>query len=205
MGDHCMDAFFDSFARRAPPPAAPHPAAPDPPTKVVSFPPVLADAPRVLILGSSPSAESVRLGQYYGHRQNHFWPVVGELLGDPLLSSRPYEERTAALARSGASLWDVIAECEREGSADAAIRAARSNPIGALAARHRDTLRAVVCNGGKAHDTLARHGHAAELARLGVAVVRVPSTSPAHAVKDPVRSKAARWRAALEPFGWPPL
>ena len=45
------------------------------------FPPVEPARARVLILGTLPSAESIRQGEYYAHPRNAFWPIMVELFG----------------------------------------------------------------------------------------------------------------------------
>ena len=37
--------------------------------------------PRVLILGSHPSTQSLQRSEYYGHRRNAFWWIAGDALG----------------------------------------------------------------------------------------------------------------------------
>ncbi len=109
--------------------------------------PLGSGEPRILVLGSFPSAASLAKGQYYGHGRNHFWAVLGSCLGfDPELA---YDLRIARLAAAGIALWDVLAACEREGSLDQDIRGERPNPIGAFVAA-RPGIERIALNGGKA-------------------------------------------------------
>ena len=45
------------------------------------FSPILGQDAAVLILGTLPSRKSLEQNQYYGHPQNVFWPIMGELFG----------------------------------------------------------------------------------------------------------------------------
>ena len=74
-----------------------------------SFSPIEDSSATILILGSMPGKESLRAGQYYAHRRNAFWPIMGDLIGaNPTL---PYEARTQLLKTAGIALWDVLASC----------------------------------------------------------------------------------------------
>jgi len=152
------------------------------------FAPLVDAGTRLLILGSLPGDASLRAGQYYGHPQNAFWRLVGGVIGREL-AALPYEERLAALTAAGVGLWDVIASAERPGSLDAAIRAPEAADLRGLVAAL-PALRAVAFNGGKA----AKLGRAVLADRPdGVALIDLPSSSPAHA--RPFADKAAAWAA----------
>jgi TDG/mug DNA glycosylase family protein len=118
--------------------------------RIHAFPPILGSDPRVLILGSMPSVESLKRGQYYGHPRNHFWPLMYRIFdaGEPPES---YERRVAFLERRGVAVWDVISDCIREGSLDQSIEEAAYRDIGALLAAH-PGIRLVAANGRRAHD-----------------------------------------------------
>jgi hypoxanthine-DNA glycosylase len=76
-------------------------------TTTKSFPPIVSDKSKVLILGSMPGEASLKAGQYYAHPRNLFWRIMGELFGiDPSL---PYQERAARLLGAGVALWDSAA------------------------------------------------------------------------------------------------
>lgn len=164
----------------------------------LSFAPALGPAPRALVLGSLPGAESLRRGEYYGLPANRFWWIMGRLVG--ALPALPYAERLERLTGAGLALWDVCQAAERPGSLDAAIIPASvvPNAIGALVAAH-PSLRLLAFNGQAAHAIFRRHvlpGAAPSLAALPRVVL--PSTSPAHAGM-PAEQKFSRWHAALAP------
>ncbi|MBO7089323.1 MAG: DNA-deoxyinosine glycosylase, partial [Lentisphaeria bacterium] len=118
-----------------------------------SFPPSETPEARVLILGSMPGGESLRQHQYYAFRHNAFWRIAGTLFSfSPEL---PYEQRLAKLRACGVALWDVLAECEREGSLDTAIRSPDPNDIPGLLARC-PKIELVCCNGSAAFNCLRR-------------------------------------------------
>ncbi len=156
-----------------------------------AFDPVVDAHTQLLILGSLPGDASLKAGQYYGHPQNGFWRLVGEVIGLDL-AALPYPERLAALKAAGVGLWDVIASAERRGSLDGAIR----NAEGADLIRLVDSLpalKAVAFNGG----TAARLGRRALAPRPGIDQIDLPSSSPAYT--RPLAEKAAAW-AMLEAF-----
>jgi hypoxanthine-DNA glycosylase len=98
---------------------------------LLGFEPVADRRARTLILGSFPSEASQRAGHYYAHPRNQFWPILSELLGEPLVNL-PFEARYRRLRAHRIALWDVIQTCERPGSLDASIREAQSNDFDAL-------------------------------------------------------------------------
>ncbi len=150
------------------------------------FPPVVAADTRVLILGSLPGEASLAASQYYGHPRNAFWRLMEGVLDTPLVALA-YEDRLSALLARGVGLWDVIAEAERPGSLDAAIRDPAANDLLALI-ETLPALRLVAFNGG----TAAKLGR--RLIGDRVPTLALPSSSPAHAAKS-FEQKARAWSA----------
>jgi hypoxanthine-DNA glycosylase len=154
--------------------------------------PVIAPQTRLLVLGSFPGVASLAQQQYYGHPRNHFWPIVGTLLGVEL-PRLAYERRLAELRRRGVGLWDVYASCRRVGSLDAAIVEPALNDLASLR-RLAPGLAVVAHNGGESARAM-KH-----TAALGFEVLQLPSTSPANASWSFER-KLAAWRVAFERAG----
>ena len=154
------------------------------PTRRRGLPPVIGADARVLILGSFPSEASLAAGQYYAHPRNHFWPILGAVLREPL-AELPYAERLSCVRAHRVAIWDTIVSCERAGSLDAAIRNAEQGEI-ARVRRVARGLRAVCFNGNTAGRARTAWAHA------GYATVVLPSTSPAYTL--PIADKVAAWR-----------
>lgn len=146
-----------------------------------AFPPLLGPRPTLLICGTMPSAESLKRRQFYGHPQNKFWTLMGLVLDEEGLETRPYAKRVGLLKKRGVALWDVLQSCTREGSLDSAIKDAVPSDIPGLLKR-RPSIRAVAFT-GKAAEGFFRRFHRAALPALErrVALVSLPSPSPANA------------------------
>jgi len=127
--------------------------------------------------------------EYYGNPQNHFWPVIEALFG--IDHSAHYGERTSRLAARRVAVWDVIAQCSREGSGDDRIADARPNPLAALLERH-SNIRHVGFNGGTAY-AKARALTPDIFALPKIHCERLPSTSPRHA-RMRLADKIEAWR-----------
>lgn len=165
-------------------------------TTLQSFPPIVDERARILILGSIPSAASLEKGEYYAHSRNSFWRIFGELIGaKPEL---PYDQRTALLRQHGIALWDVLARCERPGSLDADIVESSIVPNDfAQFYRLYPRIWRVFFNGSKARESYQRYAMPTLVgADLHIEYQRLPSTSPAHAVR-PLAEKLEAWRAVL--------
>lgn len=141
------------------------------------FPPVADSNATVLILGSMPGKESLKQSRYYGHAQNVFWKIMGELVGaHPQLS---YEERLQKLIEAHIALWDVLASCERKSSLDSHIRNETANDFITFFGLHQN-IKYVFFNGAKAEQSFNKF--VLQIQKLPpLTFQRLPSTSPAHA------------------------
>jgi G:T/U-mismatch repair DNA glycosylase len=197
------------------------PAAPAIETRLAGLAPVVSPKTVLLVLGSFPGGRSLAEGKYYAHPQNHFWKILQaiwphsplpagvdmsplpagvdmsplpagvEMSPLPAGTDNGYSARLAWLLDRGLGLWDVYAECEREGSLDSAIRNPVVNDIAGL---HLPKLAAIAHNGAESFK------HARHTEKLGVPVYRLPSTSPANASWSFERKRDA-WREVFVKHG----
>lgn len=135
--------------------------------------PVFDENSRILILGSFPSVKSREEGFFYGHPQNRFWRVLAAVCGCAV--PRSIEEKIEMLLSNRIALWDVIASCDIQGSADSSIRNVVPNDL----SRILDTAKIehIYVNGktsGKYYQKYLR-------SKTGREAVCLPSTSPANA------------------------
>jgi hypoxanthine-DNA glycosylase len=151
------------------------------------FPPVIDGDVTILILGSFPSPASLAKKQYYGHPQNHFWKLMGALLGEPLYEM-DYVQRLPVLLKRGIGLWDVLQKCERAGALDSNIRNAVNNDFRKVTRVARGLKR--VCFNGK---TAGRFEPV--FAEAGYDTLVLPSSSPAYTLKFEAKLKV--WRGVL--------
>ena len=156
-------------------------------TTLYGLPPRIDVRAHTLILGSFPSEASLKAQQYYAHRQNQFWRLMGALLGQPLFDM-DYEARWPHLQAAGIAVWDVYATCEREGSLDSDIRLGVANDFSLLKALAPDLKR--VCFNGQTAAKFQRL-----LVGAGYEVCVLPSSSPAYTLA--LEKKLAVWRQML--------
>jgi hypoxanthine-DNA glycosylase len=162
---------------------------------IQSFPPIENPIASVLILGSMPGKESLRAGQYYAHRRNAFWPIMGDLLG--AAPTLPYETRMQMLRSSGIALWDVLASCTRRSSMDADIDAGSisANDFTSFFSKHPGITRVFSTAAWPRNARI----YAAFARRRTLHYQRLPSTSPANA--SAIRAKLEARRRSCEAAG----
>ena len=159
------------------------------------FPPIIDAGIEILILGSFPSKKSLQKKQYYGHKQNQFWRLVGEVIGEPLPGMN-YARRKRTLLKHRIGLWDVIGACERRGSLDSNIRNQKDNDFSPVLSKAK-RLRCVFFNGKKAAEK-------EPLFSLRYETVVLPSSSPANTMR--FNAKLRLWRRIIpvpRGEGWP--
>lgn len=138
------------------------------------FPPLYDENSQILILGSFPSVKSREQMFFYGHPQNRFWRVLAAVFEEPV--PKTISEKKTLVLSHGLALWDILAACEIEGSADSSIRNAAVNdftPIFEAAPISR-----IYVNG----KTAEKYFNCFAKPVLGREAVCLPSTSPANAV-----------------------
>lgn len=143
-----------------------------------------------LVVGTMPSAESLRQQMYYAHPQNRFWRYMAELLnnGQPVTTA---VERRTLLLRHRLGLWDALAACNRDGSLDSEIKNAEPNDFHRL-----PQIKFYIFNGQKAFQYFKKYNGdllCAEPQNYAV----LPSTSPANA-SIPDNIKFNLWKQVIE-------
>ncbi len=177
--------------------------------RLTGFPPIIDDTSRILILGSFPSSASLEEGMYYGHRRNHFWPLIAHIYSTSVPIN--IDEKLALLRSGHLALWDLVASCERQGSLDQNILEPELNDIGTLL-RSYPGIDRILVNGSLAAELLYRNivGHRGTLPAIGsrqtwesprgkeLTIYRVPSTSPVPTKHfRRLEDKLALWKKAL--------
>lgn len=155
------------------------------------FPPLYDESSKILILGSFPSVKSREQRFFYGHPQNRFWKVLAGVLGCAVPTDIP--EKRDMLLSHGIALWDSIARCDIEGSADASIENVAPNDLSPILSAAE--IRQIFCNGRKSWEMYGRYIEPA-ICRQAVCL---PSTSPANAAWSLERLTQA-WREMLTPY-----
>ena len=153
------------------------------------FGPFFDEDSEVLVLGSFPSVKSREQQFYYGHPQNRFWrlmTILYECGGDIRRVSeqsvpKTKVEKQAFAKKHHIALWDVIASCDIEGSADSSIRNAEVNDLSKIIPK--TSVRKILVNGGTACKLFEKQ-MMPQAIELGIPMencMKMPSTSPANA------------------------
>lgn len=140
------------------------------------FLPTWNDQSEILILGSFPSVKSRESRYYYGHPRNRFWTVMARVFQDRCPEG--ITAKQSFLLEHHVAVWDVIASCRIEASADSSIRDAVPNNIQMIL--EKAAIRQIYTNGQTAHKLYQRF----LLPLTGRDDICLPSTSPANAAWD---------------------
>jgi hypoxanthine-DNA glycosylase len=107
-------------------------------SEIFSFEPIVDHETEVLIIGTMPGEESLRLGIYYGNEKNHFWEFMYHILnndGSPVRlidRNMPKSNHYQFLLKYKIGLWDAIKSCQREGSNDSKIKNEKYNDLSTI-------------------------------------------------------------------------
>lgn len=137
------------------------------------IPPIYDKNSRILILGSFPSVKSREEKFFYAHPQNRFWKVLSAVVCDALPKNT--DEKRSFLIRHRIALWDVIASCDIDGSADSTIRGVTVNDIARIV--NESDIAQIFVNG----KTAEKYYNKYIKPDIAEDAVCLPSTSPANA------------------------
>ena len=143
--------------------------------RISSFPPIVSNDAKILILGSVPGVKSLEMQEYYAHPQNKFWKIIFELFNENF--SEDYLEKIKILKKNKIAVWDVIDSCERVGSLDTTIKNEESNDILQLLKKY-PNIKTIFCNGGKSYKNLQKIVGK----NFEIPIYLLPSTSPLHTI-----------------------
>lgn len=128
---------------------------------------------KILILGSFPSVKSREQMFFYGHPQNRFWKVLAAVLGTE--TPETIDEKREFILSHNIALWDVIASCEIDGSADSSIKNVVPNDLNEIL--DVADISAIFVNG----KTAEKYYNKYIKDKINIQAVCLPSTSPANA------------------------
>ena len=133
--------------------------------------PIFDENSKILILGSIPSVKSREIGFYYGHKQNRFWPVLADIFNENLTS---IDKKIAFLKKYHIALWDVLAQCEIEGSSDNSIKNAKANDLNIILKKA--DIKHIFVTGKVAEKLYNKY----IFPKIKIPCIYLPSTSPAN-------------------------
>ncbi len=154
----------------------------------MGFPPVYDEESRLLILGSFPSVQSRKIDFYYGNKQNRFWTTVCGFFGESVPDGK--EGKIEFLSRRKIALWDIVTECEIEGSKDSTVKNAVTADLEKIFKESK--IEKILLNGALAYRLfMEKYGE------IAVPYRKMQSTSPA----NPRFTKEEWWRELNEVYG----
>ncbi len=137
------------------------------------IPPLYDANSKILILGSFPSVKSREAMFFYGHPQNRFWSVLAAVLGEEV--PHTVEEKRKMVLKHNIAMWDVIASCDIEGSADSSASNVEVNDLTEII--NNSNVTQIFTNGKTAYKYYEKYTEQ----KTGIKSVCLPSTSPANA------------------------
>jgi len=137
------------------------------------FESILFDDSEILILGSMPSVQSRKKSFYYMHPNNRFYKVLTKILNDDFTNEN-IEIKKKLLKKHHIALYDVIMECDIEGSSDQSITNVQPTNIEDIVSHY--PIKKIFLNGIKAYELFKLY-----FPSLIKMAISLPSTSSANA------------------------
>ena len=151
------------------------------------FKPIIFHNTQTLILGSFPSIKSVENDFYYAHPSNQFWKILEAITSYPIKNR---DQKTWLLKEAKLGIWDMIAVCTRENSADSRLEDEEVNDIAALLEAH-PQIKKIAFTGKKAQALYETH-----FSHLEIETTYLPSPSAAYASMR-IEEKILAYKRAL--------
>ena len=142
-----------------------------------------------------PGRVSLQNQEYYAHPRNSFWWLMREIIG--FNYELPYTERVTLTTAAGFAVWDVLLDCEREGSLDSNIKrdTEQCNDFSTLL-QTTPSIKLIAFNGAASRTIFMRHCAPLLNQFPDLTTVLLPSSSPAHASVSK-HEKLQLWRQHL--------
>lgn len=150
--------------------------------QIYSFPPISHADSKILILGTMPGNDSLKMNQYYAHPRNAFWKIMFAIFDQPF--SNDYSVKKELLLSNQIALWDVLKVCERRGSLDVNIIEEEANNFNDFFEKH-SRINHIFFNGQQSSNYFLKNQQS------GIPFTKLPSTSPAHTML--FKEKLAAW------------
>ena len=138
-----------------------------------SFPPLIYESVKILILGSLPGKKSIELKEYYGHPRNRMWKILCAINNCELPTD--YESKKTFLKKNKIGLWDVASSAERRGSLDSNIKKEIPNDVESLLLDF-SSIKVIGFNGKKSESMYNKFFKL----NKSIKYVSLPSSSPAN-------------------------
>lgn len=155
-----------------------------------TFGPFFDSESRMLFLGSFPSVKSREALFYYGHPQNRFWNIMRRVFKDDFGDS--VSEKAEFLHKHHIALYDVIDECDIQGSSDASIK--NVVPTDLVKILSETKIERIFVNGKTAEKYYKKYQEDA----TGRTAICLPSSSPANAAWS-LEKLCERWKKLIFP------
>ena len=115
--------------------------------RIVGLDPIVFEDSRILIVGSMPSAISLKEQMYYANKNNRFWKILESIYQE--------NDKIKLLKVSHIALWDICHSCIRKTSADSEIKDIVPNDIPKLLDSYKNMEKGI-CNGRTSQNTMQK-------------------------------------------------
>lgn len=139
--------------------------------QIHSFQPISNADSKILILGTMPGNDSLKMNEYYAHARNAFWKIMFGIFDQPF--SNDYNVKKELLLKNQIALWDVLKACKRKGSLDVNIIEEEVNNFNDFFEKH-SHINHLFFNGQQSSNFFSRNQ------KSNIPYTTLPSTSPAH-------------------------